>query len=304
MDVRPSDLVLGGGGGRVMLFVLLIVTLFIFCLFFLLIVFISHRMTKPARNVEDWTPADLGLGYKEVSFKTEDGIDLKGWWMDKGGEKTLICLHGYTASRWRDVYMKPLLKILKEEDHNVLYFDLRAHGESGGDRTYLGFKEDLDLKASIDWLKGRHEESCEKIGLIGYSMGGIVAVRGLASDERVDCAVADSPPIDMDATSARSLKYFAGIPGGFYHLIKPTARLLFGIETLDMYGYAGQIDKPLLLIAGKNDPIVKVPEMRKFYEGSGDVVNLWITDAEHVRSIQEDLEEYERRISSFFEKHL
>ncbi len=272
--------------------------------FFIFVLFISHRMTKPKRNIGDWDPDDFGLDFSEVSFETEDGIDLKGWWMDKNSEKTLICLHGYTASRWYEVYMKPLLDILKGKHYNILYFDLRAHGKSGGNRSSFGLREHLDLKASLDWLEKTHEDKCKKIGLIGYSMGAVVAIKGLASDERVDCAVADSPPIDMDSTSARSLKYFVGIPSSFYHLVKPFVRLLFGIKSFDMYGYMDRIDEPLLLIAGKNDPIVDLSEVRKFYEGSEDSVELWSTEGEHVRTIQIDLKGYEKKITSFFEENL
>jgi len=284
-----------------MIFVLIIAPLLIFLIFILLI---SHRMTKPKRNIGDWNPSDFRHEYSEVSFETEDGIDLKGWWIDKKSDKTLICLHGYTASRWYEVYMKPLSKVLKNKGYNILYFDLRAHGKSGGNRTYFGFKEDLDLKASLDWLKKNHEESCKKIGLIGYSMGGIVAIKALVSDRRVDCAVADSPPIYIDPTSARSLKYFTGIPPAFYHFVKPFVRLLFGIKTFDMYRYMDRVERPLLLIAGKNDPIVHLSEVRKFYEGSKDCVELWSTEGEHVRTIQIDLKTYEKKIISFFEKHL
>ncbi len=284
-----------------MLFVSIIVLL---STFFVFIVLISHRITKPKRNIGDWNPSDFGLEYSEVSFETEDGIDLKGWWIDKKSDKTLICLHGYTASRWYEVYMKPLLKILKDKRYNILYPDLRAHGKSGGSRTSFGLKEHLDLKASLDWLKKNHEESCERIGVIGYSMGGIVAIKGLVSDRRVDCAVADSPPIDIDSTSARSLKYFAGIPSLFYHFVKPIVRLLFGIKTLDMYRYMDRVERPLLLIAGKNDPIVHLSEVRKFYEGSKDCVELWSTEGEHSRTIQIDLKIYEKKIISFFEGHL
>ncbi len=282
----------------------LFLLIFLLLAFFIFIVFISHRMTKPERDIGDWSPGDFKIEYSEVSFKTEDCVDLKGWWIDKNSDKTLICLHGYTASRWYEVYMKPILKILKDKNYNILIFDLRAHGESGGNRTSFGIREDLDLKASIDWLKKNHENRCKKIGLIGYSMGAVVVIKGLVSDRRVDCAVADSPPIDMDSTSARSLKYFAGIPESFYHLVKPVVRLLFGVKTFDMFRYKNRIDKPLLLIAGESDPLVHMSEVRKFYEGSKDCVKLWKTEGEHVRTIQTDFESYEKKITSFFEEHL
>jgi len=271
------------------------------------IVFISHKMTQPKRTVGDWNPGDLGIDYEDVSFITDDGVEIKGWWIDKGSDKTLICLHGYTASRWYDVYMKPLLKILKDEPYNLLLIDFRAHGESMGSRCTFSDKEYLDLEASIDWLEENHATKCEKLGLIGYSMGAMVAIKGLASDERVDCSVADSPPIDPDGTSSRSLKYFAGLPSSLYHLIKPVSSLLYGIKHPDMYDFAEQIDKPLLLIGGKNDPIVKVDEIRSFYDinrQKNKDVTLWITEGEHVRSLRRVPKEYKKRTISFLTRYM
>lgn len=114
----------------------------------------------------------------------------------------------------------------------------------------------------------------------------------------------DSPPIDMDSAYARSLKYFAGISRWFYHLVTPTVRVLFGIETFDMHSLTGKVDKPLLLIAGKNDPTVDISEIRKFYKGSDNCVEWWSTEAEHVRSIQEQSNGYAKKTSSFFEENM
>ncbi|MFP4051042.1 MAG: alpha/beta hydrolase [Thermoplasmata archaeon] len=264
-------------------------------------------MTKPERMKGDWTPDGLGLRYEDVSFNTEDSVELEGWWMDRGSEKTLICLHGYTSSRWYEVYMRPLLEILKREDYNILYFDFRAHGESGGKRTTIGDKEYLDLEAAVDWLKNNHDKKSKRIGIIGYSMGAMVGLKGLALDERIDCGIADSPPIDLDATSARSMRYFAGLPSIFYYLTKPIGILLFGIDTKSMYRYAEEIDKPLLLIGGKNDPIVDVSEVREFYEQNSmknDHVEIWTTEGAHVRSMQKDTKEYKEKIINFLNNNM
>jgi len=276
-------------------------------LFLIFLIFVSHKMTKPGRMIGDWTPEDIGLEYEDISFTTEDDIELKGWWMENGSEKTVICLHGYTSSKWYDVYMKPLLEILKEEQYNLLYFDFRAHGESGGDRTTIGGKEFLDLTAAVEWLKNKHEDESKNIGVIGYSMGAMVTLKGLAIDDRIDCGIADSPPIDLDATSARSMKYFAGLPSVFYNLTKPFGVLLFDIETDDMHRYAGEIDKPVLIIGGKNDPIVEISEIREFYKKNNrnnEDIEMWTTEAEHVRSLQGKPGEYEEKISRFFTNNL
>ncbi len=300
MDLYTTDVVFGRVGGRILILIFLIFVGLL--IFFAFLIFISHKMTRPERTTGDWTPDDLGLEYEKVSFETEDGITLKGWWMDKDTGKTIICLHGYTASRWYEVYMRPLLEILKDEEYNILYFDFRAHGESGGKRTTIGNKELLDLKAAIDWLEEKGKS--EKIGLIGYSMGAMVGIKGLASDKRIDCGIVDSPPLDLDSTSARSLKYFAGLPPFLYKFVKPMAKTIFDINTEDMFRFADKIDKPMLLIGGKNDPIMDISEMRRFFKKSDDCVEMWSTEAEHIRSIQVKKDEYSEKITSFFKNNL
>lgn len=275
-------------------------------IFFIFLGYVSHKMTKPERMIEDWTPEDKGLKFEEVSFRTVDDVVIKGWWIDKGNDKTVIGLHGYTSSKWYGVYMKPLLDILKDGDYNILYFDFRAHGESGGNRTTIGDKEYLDLKAAVDWLEDNHEDSTQKLGVIGYSMGAMVSLKG-SLDDRIDCVVADSPPIDLDATSARSLDYFAGLPSFLYNLTKPLAVLLFDIDHEDMLEYADNIEIPLLLIAGENDPIVKVSEIKEFYEinrKNNNDVKIWTTEAEHVRSLKENPNKYKERITSFLRRNM
>ncbi len=285
-----------------MLLILLpVAVLLVFLTFF---VFVAHKMTKPERSTGEWTPEDLDLEYEDISFETKDEVPLKGWWIDRGSDKTLICLHGYTSSRWYEVYMRPLLQILKELDYNILYFDFRAHGESGGKRTTIGNKELLDLRAAIDWIE---DEKRKKIGLIGYSMGAMIGIKGVVLEDRVDCGIVDSPPLDLDSTSARSLKYFAGLSPIFYRFVKPIALTLFDIAMTDMFRLADDLKKPLLLIGGKNDPLVDISEVEKFYKMVGEEnadVKFWKTEADHVRSIQGYPEEYKEEITSFLENNL
>lgn len=284
---------------------LLYIVLIFVSAFLIFLVYLSHSMTKPDRNVGEWTPDELGLKCEDINFETEDDIVLRGWWIDRKSQKTVIVLHGYTASKWYEVYMKPLLKILKEFEYNILYFDFRAHGESGGERTTLGKKEYLDLEAALDWLKEENKNRCQKIGVIGYSMGAMIALKGLALDDRIDCAISDSPPIDLDATSARSLNYFAGLPSFLYHLAKPLALLIFDINTENMVDFAPKIKKPLLLVVGENDPIVEVAVIERFYGKCDEYfVEKCVTEAEHVRSLMRYPKEYKERISTFLKNNL
>ncbi|EHR78911.1 alpha/beta hydrolase [Thermococcus litoralis DSM 5473] len=275
-------------------------------LFFAFIFVVAYKMVTPPREIKNWTPKDAEIEYEEVTIPTSDGLKLKGWWIDRGSEETIIPLHGYTSSRW-GFYIIPMIETLAKSGYNVLAFDFRAHGESEGKYTTVGDKELIDLISAIDWLKKEKPSSAKRIGLIGYSMGAMVAIRALAEDERVCCAVADSPPMYLDKTGARSLKYFANLPEWLYYFVKPISKIITGAKEVNPIGYADRVKKPLLLIAGKKDPIVKVEEIKEFYERNKKInpdVELWITEAAHVRTIQLMPEEYKEKVLQFFEKYL
>lgn len=285
----------------------LLILIFLPVLFLAFMAFVGYKMVKPPRFMGGWTPKDLGFDYEDVTIKTRDGIRLSGWWIPNEKDSTVIPLHGYTRSRGDDVYMKQTIEFLLKRGYSVLTFDFRAHGKSEGNFTTIGEKELLDVLSAVDWLEKNHPEKAEKIGLIGFSMGAVVTIRALIEDRRVTCGVADSPPIYLDKTSARGLKYFANLPEWLYHFVKPFMKLFSGARELNMFEYAERVTKPLLLIAGEKDPLVRVEEVREFYERNRKVnpnVELWVTDAPHVRTLKLYPEEWKGRVGEFFGKRM
>ncbi|WP_456365823.1 alpha/beta hydrolase [Thermococcus sp.] len=276
-------------------------------LFFLFVIFVAYRMVKPPRFVGDWTPKDFGFDYEDVTFESGDGLKLSGWWIDNGSEKTITPLHGYTRSRWDDVYMKPVTEFLLKEGYNVLTFDFRAHGKSEGNYTTVGDREIEDVRGAVRWLVENHPERAKRIGLVGFSMGAVLTIKALAEINGVCCGVADSPPVDMDKTGARGLKYFANLPEWLYTLVKPFTKLFSGAREVNVMDYADEVRKPLLLIQGDSDPLIKVEEVKAFYEKNRKVnpdVELWVTDAPHVRTLKLHPDEWKVKVGEFFRKYL
>jgi len=274
-------------------------------LFLVFTAFVGYKMVNPPRVVGNWTPKDLSFEYKDVEITTEDNVKLSGWWIDNGSDKTVIPLHGYTSSRWAEHYMRPVIEFLLKEGYNVLAFDFRAHGKSGGKYTTVGDKEILDLKAGVKWLKDNYPEKSKRIGVIGFSMGALVAIRGLSEVKEICCGVADSPPIYLDKTGARGMKYFAKLPEWLYSFVKPFSELFSGGRPINVLNYTNSIKKPLFLIIGRRDTLVKVEEVQEFYERNKHVnpnVELWVTDAPHVRTIQVFPEEWKSRVGEFLKR--
>ena len=273
----------------------------------------SNKMVSPPRAKGSWTPKDLGHDYEDVEVLTPDGVRLRGWFIDKGSDKTVLAIHGYTSSKWDETYMKPVIDILARNGYNVAAFDLRGHGESGGDRTTLGKREAADMKAVIEWLKREKPGKARKVGAIGYSMGGAVTIMLASEPGLLDAAVADSPYIDIMRSGRRWVRRVRGVLGALLRLAYPlivrftSSKAGVRPEELNMMRYADRVRAPMLLIAGERDDLVTVDEVREFYEAvrrTNPNIELWVTDSAHVRTVEDRPREYEERIISFLKKHM
>jgi len=273
----------------------------------------ASKLLSPPRLKRKWTPKDLGHDCEEVTVKTSDGLTLRGWFIDKGSNTTIIAIHGYTASKYEEDYMKPVIDLLARNGYNVVAFDFRAHGDSDGEITTLGVKEVEDYIRIIDRLKNEKPDKAEKIGVIGYSMGGAVTIMLSAKDNRINAAVADSPYIDITASGRRWIMRMKGALRSLLLAVYPlivrfaASKAGINIEDLVMYKYASRIKIPFMIIAGRNDDLVALDEIKRFYEAlrrTNPNVVLWVTDSGHVRSIKDHPKEYEEKVIGFFKKYL
>jgi len=271
----------------------------------------SGKMLKPPRRTGSWTPRDLGFDYERAEVRTLDGVILRGWLVKGKTDRTVVAVHGYTSSKWDEGYMKQILEILARNGFNVAVFDMRAHGESSGDYTTLGYRESEDVMRIIDWLEERGLAS--KLGIIGYSMGGAITLMVSSMDPRVKAAVADSPYVDIRSSGRRWVGRVKGLMGLLLRASYPlivrftAARARIKPERLVMYEYASKIKIPLLLIAGEKDDLVALDEVKRLYEEVRRVnerAELWVTPSRHVASILDSPREYEERVVGFFSRWL
>jgi alpha-beta hydrolase superfamily lysophospholipase len=134
------------------------------------------------------SPANHELTAEAAEFRTGDGVTLRGWYIPAGDSlKTVIVCSGANGSLDADMHVAPWLH---EAGFNVLLFNWRAHGDSEGEVVTLGFNERYDLIAAVRFAKSK---SAERVGVLGFSMGGTVAIATAAVYEDVNAVAADSP---------------------------------------------------------------------------------------------------------------
>ncbi|HOU12696.1 MAG TPA: alpha/beta fold hydrolase [Anaerolineae bacterium] len=148
-------------------------------------------MTRPFQGaVCCATPADWGFQYENVTFTSNDGIRLAGWHIPTQNGATIILLHGYNAHR---LGMAWHAQVLARHGYGILMYDLRAHGESTGNIRSFGWADVNDVSAAVDFLAAQADVDPERIGILGFSMGGQIALRAAAQTERLRAVIADDP---------------------------------------------------------------------------------------------------------------
>lgn len=165
----------------------------------------TRRFQFPDRENVGLTPKSFELAYQDVSFRSADGVPLKGWWVPAQGAKgSVVLVHGLNRSRIEMVKKTPFLNRL---GWNALLFDLRHHGESGGDATSLGIKEKQDVEAAVALARS---QSAGPVVLWGVSLGGASATLAMADDPTVAGLVCDSSYRSLRDTVRHHLRLFRG----------------------------------------------------------------------------------------------
>ncbi|NDJ62669.1 MAG: alpha/beta fold hydrolase [Chloroflexi bacterium] len=133
-------------------------------------------------------PADHGLDQAQhVSFTTEGDLTLRGWYVPPQNGAVIALLHGAGGNR---TSMSFQAQVLAEAGFGVLAYDLRGHGESEGERA-SGWLDAPDLSAAVDLLLTYEAVDPERLGALGVSLGGFVALNAAAEDPRIGAVVSD-----------------------------------------------------------------------------------------------------------------
>ena len=270
-------------------------------LLFLLLISIwgFYISIRPPKIISSITPRTLNLQYETVSFKTADGLTLRGWHLrsSKNTGKTLILLHGYPADKG-DIL--PALAFL-QNDFNLLLFDFRYLGESEGSYSTAGAKEVEDLLAAIRFLKTR---AITEVGVWGFSMGGAVALMAIERAPEIKAVVAESSYASLSEMALQLFK----IPGINYpiaYLIGFWAKLFLGIDLRNV-SPAERIRNsaiPILITHSSADAVIPYSQAKSLQEALQNNPRAEFWFGEQFAHGQLDAD-YQNRVGNFFLKNL
>jgi alpha-beta hydrolase superfamily lysophospholipase len=250
-------------------------------------------------------PYRLSRDAEPWSARTADGVTLRGWFLPTENKRHLIILvHGMWSS-W--IEMASLGRDLHSRGFDVLLFDLRGHGQSDPSRLYLGRRERTDIRTVMGWAQSEGFSE-DRIGWLGYSMGGSTILMEAARNPLIHVAVIDSPYGDLPKLLNDQLSKHSGLPGWFNPGILLAARIVYGVRTDDLVPIRfarAWGPRPLLLIHGESDSIVPVSQARELATAAGSsCLTMMIPGVDHVQAYASDPRGYVELVGGFFNNHL
>lgn len=265
--------------------------------------FVAERvMLHPKRWDVGPTPAQLGYAYDDVAFRNPDGQTLRGWWIQGVRHQTVVMVHGWTSSR-----REPMGKAsyLIDAGYSVLVFDLRGHGRSDGDSTTLGYREPADVMAAVAYARSRDPAP---VALLGYSMGGAVAVMAGARDPHVAAVIEDSGFGDLGRVYDAGFHRLTGLPADPFGLpLVAIGQLDLGmhLSSIRPLDDAARLSKPLLVIVGTADTVVPPNEGFGLYRTApGPKQLLVVPGAKHVDGYRVAPDRYRQAVLDFLGQSL
>lgn len=265
---------------------------------------LSFHMTRRQSLTEIHSPAEYGLAFEEVDFKASDGLSLRGWWVPApGSERAVVILHGHGGSMDWDIHRAPALHAA---GFNVLLFDFRAHGRSDGRLATFGYLERLDVQGAVEFLKRR---GMRRIGLLGFSYGGIATMLAAPICPEVDAVITDGGPACMKtAIIGRCVE--ANLPRGLaaflaWLVVNMTSlRLGVNLSRYEALRWVGQIaPRPIFFVHGELDQYC--PDFEELYAAAKQPKEVWrLPGIGHTKASETYPEEFRRRVIDFFNRSL
>jgi pimeloyl-ACP methyl ester carboxylesterase len=254
----------------------------------------------PREALDAATPADQGLEFENVTFRTADGVRLSGWYIPSGNGAVVIALHGASSTR-SDVLSHAV--VLAERGFGALLFDARGHGRSEGTGMALGWYGDLDVRAAVTFVERRPDVDPDRIAVLGESMGGEEALGAAAADDRIRAVVAEGATGRVGGDAGQGHAGFVERTMGWIQ--DQVADVLTDAERPGTLhdAVAAVAPRPILLIAGNRGEEIRTNRyLRDAAPGS---VDLWVlSDTDHTKGLETHPKEWTRRVTEFLERAL
>lgn len=237
-----------------------------------------------------------GIGFEEVELVAEDGVKLSAWYTPPRNGAVILVAHGYGDRRTEDFHA-----LFASHGYGVIAWDFRAHGDSGGDFSSLGYYEVMDARAALDFALAQPD--VRHVGAWGGSMGAVTMIRATAQYPEIEALVADSPFVTLEEEMDLRVPFPV-----MRSLIRLFAERASGV-TIDSVRPVDDIarisPRPVFLIQGMGDGMVPLDSAQRLYDAAGEPRLLWVeNDVPHLNMYAYYKTRYTKRVIKFFDEYL
>lgn len=196
--------------------------------------------------------ASLLPAASEVSFETEDAVQLGGWLLPPAGDPAGLTVLVFNGNAGNRADRAALAAGLALRGFSVLLFDYRGYGGNPGSPSEVGLLR--DARAALAYLEQRPEHRSDRIVYFGESLGAAVAV-GLAVERPPAALVLRSPFSSLVEV------------GKFHYPYLPVRWVLR--DRFPSIDSIRRVGSPLLVVAGREDRVVPFEQSRALFEAAG-----------------------------------
>jgi fermentation-respiration switch protein FrsA (DUF1100 family) len=271
---------------------------------FLFVLYASNRWVQSYLHPVRIIPTGAWLNennipYQEIELTTKDGVKLAAWYTPpeaEGSGAVILVAHGYNANRPEGIYV-----MFAQHGYGVLAWDFRAHGKSGGDVSTLGYYEQLDVEAALDYVLA--QPAVEHIGAWGGSMGGATVILTAANRPEIEALVADSafPTLEDVMKLNVPINFMQPFISFFWRWSSGAEK--DQIRPVDQIGKISP--RAVFIIDGWEGAAVVMNSPYRLYDAAGEPKELWVEDGvTHLGMYGNDPQRYEKQVIDFFDGYL
>jgi len=262
----------------------------------------------PRANCTHVTPYDHNLNADSITLQTKDSIDLKGYWVHSNQDSirgVVILIHGIGGCK--EAFIE-LSSNLADQGIESVYFDNRAHGQSGGQYSTYGFKEKKDISEIINHIKSKNPNV--PIGIWGNSLGGAIAIQVMEYDKRIEFGIIESTFTDMGQIVYDYKKRFLkgiGLRFASDIALKKAGEIAnFNPNEVKPIESVKNITQPIFIAHGDADKSIKFEYGKLLYENASSTQKEFylVSNGGHYGLSRAGGEDYTTSIQKFIDKNL
>ncbi len=257
-----------------------------------------QKETEAGRlNLSEWNRYTR----EEVSIESPYGYRIYGIFVPHpGSHKTVIIAHGISYTLIGSIRYLPLFY---QRGFNVMLFDERYHGRSGGKNCTFGYYEKYDLKAVTDWVYQRMGGG-GIVGVHGESLGAAIALQAAAIDERLAFIIADCAYSDLKKLLTYRLAFDFHLPAAIFLPVADfICTLMTGMsfDTVSPLRDVRTLGAPVLFIHGQDDHYIPpVMSQEMYHAKTNGIRELYLAPgARHAESFNNNRSEYNQMVGQF-----